>query len=146
MNSSHRKSDAQDDLEGVSHVSMSMDYGFLGERESEEQVLVSRERRHKMTRAVLVPRKGTEFLWIAKRQRAGHWGAGEGNRTSSPRGKPDRPGETASGRKPVQWDHRTCVGTRGRSGQNTEGCAGASHWDQSSARRTDTMLTNSLRT
>ena len=70
MNSSHRKSDAQDDLEGVFHVSMSMDYGFLGERESEEQVtpvLVSRERRHKMTRAVLVPRKGTEFLWIAKR-------------------------------------------------------------------------------
>ena len=40
------------------------------------------------------------------------------------RGKPDRPGETTSGRKPVQWDHRTCCGTRGPSGQNTEGCAG----------------------
>ena len=38
--------------------------------ESEEQVspvLVIRERRHKMTWAVLVPRKGTEFPWIAKR-------------------------------------------------------------------------------
>ena len=46
---------------------MSMDYGFLGERDSEEQVslvLVIRERRHKMTWEVLVPRKGTEFTWI----------------------------------------------------------------------------------
>ena len=44
--------------------------GFLGERDSEEQVtpvLAIRERRHKMTRAMLVPRKGTEFPWIAKR-------------------------------------------------------------------------------
>ena len=68
MNSPHRGSDAQDDLEGVPHVSM--DYGFLGEKESEEQVasvLVIRERRHKMTWAMLVPRKGTEFPWIAKR-------------------------------------------------------------------------------
>ena len=30
-------------------------------------VLVIRERRHKMTWAMLVPRKGTEFPWIAKR-------------------------------------------------------------------------------
>ena len=47
-----------------------MDSGFLGERESEEQVslvLVIRERRHKMTWAALVPRTGTEFPWIAKR-------------------------------------------------------------------------------
>ena len=70
VNAPHRKSDAQDDLEGVPHVSM--DYGFLGdlERESEEHVspvLVIRERRHKMTWAMLVPRKGTEFPWIAKR-------------------------------------------------------------------------------
>ena len=35
VNSPHRRSDAQDDLEGVSHVSM--DHGFLGEREAEEQ-------------------------------------------------------------------------------------------------------------
>ena len=52
----------------VPHVSM--DYGFLGERESEEHVslvLVIRERRHKMTWAMLVPRKGTEFTRIAKR-------------------------------------------------------------------------------
>ena len=68
MNAPHRRSDAQDDLEGVPHVSM--DYGFLGERESEEHVSpvqVIRERRHKMTWAMLVPRKGTEFPWIAKR-------------------------------------------------------------------------------
>ena len=63
-----RRSDPQDDLEGVLHVSM--DCGFLGERESEEQVapvLVIRERRPKMTWAMLVPRKRTEFPWSAKR-------------------------------------------------------------------------------
>ena len=62
VNAPHRRSDAQHDLEEVPHVSM--DYGFLGERESEGQVspvLVIRERRHKMTR------KGTEFTWIGKR-------------------------------------------------------------------------------
>ena len=50
VNSPHRGLDAQDDLEGVLHVSMGC--GFHGERESEEQVtrvLVIRERRHKMT-------------------------------------------------------------------------------------------------
>ena len=55
VNSPHRRSDAQDDLEGVPHVSR--DHGFLGERESEEQVspvLVILERRHKMTWAMLV--------------------------------------------------------------------------------------------
>ena len=47
---------------------VTMDYGFHGERVSEETlVLVIRERRHKMTWAMLVPRKGTEFPWIAKR-------------------------------------------------------------------------------
>ena len=57
MNSPHRRSDAQDDLEGVPFVSM--DNGSLGEKESEEQVtlvLVIRERRHKMTWAMLVAR------------------------------------------------------------------------------------------
>ena len=68
MNAPHRTSDAQDDLEEVPHVSM--DYGFFGERESEEQVslvLVIRERRHKMTWAMFVLRQGTEFPWIATR-------------------------------------------------------------------------------
>ena len=36
MNAPHRRSDTHDDLEGVLHVSM--DHGFLEERESEEQV------------------------------------------------------------------------------------------------------------
>ena len=52
MNSPHRRSDDQDDLERVLHVSR--DNGFLGEKESEEQVtpvLVIRER------TMLVPRK-----------------------------------------------------------------------------------------
>ena len=68
MNSPHRRSDAQDDLEGVLHVSM--DCGFAGEKESDEEVipvLVIREKRHKMTWAMLVPRRGTEFAWIARR-------------------------------------------------------------------------------
>ena len=68
VNAPHRRSNAQDDLDGVPHVSM--DYGFLGEKESEEQVsllLVIREWRHKMTWAMLVPRKGTEFPWVARR-------------------------------------------------------------------------------
>ena len=59
VNAPHRRSDAQDDLDGVPHVSM--DYGFPGERDSEEQVslvLVIHERRHKMTWAMLVPSKG----------------------------------------------------------------------------------------
>ena len=49
---------------------MPMDYGFLGDKESEDRVslvLVIWERRHKMPWATLVPRKGTEFPWIAKR-------------------------------------------------------------------------------
>ena len=57
MYAPHRRSDAKDDLEGVRHV-------FLGDRESEDRVspvLVIRERRRKMTWAMLVPRKGTEF-------------------------------------------------------------------------------------
>ena len=68
MNSPHEGSDPEDDVEGVPHVSK--DYVFFGERESEKQVypvLVIRERRHKMTWAMLVPRRRTEFPWIAKR-------------------------------------------------------------------------------
>ena len=64
----HKRSDAQDDLEEALHVSM--DFVFFGEKESEEQVtlvLVILERRQKMTWAMLVPRKGTEFPWIATR-------------------------------------------------------------------------------
>ena len=68
VNSPHWRSDAQDDMKGMLHVSM--DHGFFGEKESEELVmlvLVIRERTHKMTWAMLIPTKGTEFPWIAKR-------------------------------------------------------------------------------
>ena len=51
VNSPHRRSGAQDDLEGVPHV----------------LVLVIHERRHKMPWAMLAPRKGTEIPWIVKR-------------------------------------------------------------------------------
>ena len=144
VNAPHRRSDAQDDLEGVPHVPM--DCGFLGERESEEHVspeLVIRERRHKMTWAMLVPRKGTEFPWIAKRaarfiDQLGHNTVtlrcdnepGEGNRTSSPRRWSDCSREAAGGRQPVQWGHRTCGRTRCQPGQNIESCVRASHRNQ----------------
>ena len=36
VNAPHRRSDAQDHLKGVPHVST--DFGFLGERESEDRV------------------------------------------------------------------------------------------------------------
>ena len=49
--------DARMELEGVPHVSM----------EQVSLVLVIRERRPKMTWAMLVPRRGTEFPWIAKK-------------------------------------------------------------------------------
>ena len=62
VNLPHRRSDAQDDV--------SMDHRFLHERGFQEQVTpvpVIHERRHKMTWAMLVPRKESEFPWIAKR-------------------------------------------------------------------------------
>ena len=127
VNAPHRTSDAQDDLDGVPHVST--DYGFLRERDSEEKVspvLVIGERRHKMTWAMLVPRKGTVFPWIAKRaakfiDQLGHnrvtlrcdnepaiealareiaQARKEGNQPV-----PERP---PVGDRPVQWDHRAC--------------------------------------
>ena len=61
VNAPHQRSDAQDDLEGVPRVSMYC--GVLGEKKSEDRVslvLVIRERRDKMTWAMLVPRKATE--------------------------------------------------------------------------------------
>ena len=48
VSSTRRRPDAQDDVEGVVHLSL--DDGFFGEKESEEQVtlaLVIRERRTK---------------------------------------------------------------------------------------------------
>ena len=115
-----------------------------------------------MTWAMLVPRKGTEFLWIAKRgarfiDQLGHnrvtlrcdnepavealareigQARQEGSQTV-----PERPPVAES---PVQRDHRTCGGTRGRSGQNVESCVGASHWNQSPARRKDTVLAGGI--
>ena len=111
------RSGAQDDLEGVLHVSM--DDGLFGEKESEEQVtlvLVFRQRRHQMTWAMLVPRKETEFPWIGKRA-ARFIDQLLARETAQARQEgcqivPERPpvGE------PVQRNHRTHGGTRGRSG------------------------------
>ena len=69
VNAPHRRSDAQDDLKGVPHVCM--DCGFLGEKESEDhvsRVLVTRgTETQDYAWVILVPRKATEFCWIAKR-------------------------------------------------------------------------------
>ena len=94
-------------------------------KESEEQVsplLVIRERRHKMTWALLVPRKGTEFPWIAKRaakfiDQLGHnrvtlrcdnepaiEAVAMENRTSSRRRKPDGPRDR-------QWEKASPTGS-----------------------------------
>ena len=118
-------------------------------------MLVIRERRLQMTWAMLVPRKGTEFPWIATRSaklgpnrvtlRCDNEPTIEGNRTSLPCGKPDRSRETTIRGKPVQLDHRAHSGARGWSGQNTEGCAGAWHCDQSPARRKSTVLAGGIR-
>ena len=51
-------------LEMVPHVSM--DYGFLGDKESEEQITPMLVIRERTQHDVLVQRRGTEFPWIAK--------------------------------------------------------------------------------
>ena len=54
--SPHRRSDAQDELEGVLHVSV--DFGLFGEKKSEKQVstvLVVREKGNQIAWAMLVP-------------------------------------------------------------------------------------------
>ena len=159
VNAPHRRSDAQYDLEGVPHVSM--DYGFLGEKESDDRVspvLVIQERRHKMTWAMLVLRKGTEFLCIAKRaakfiDQLGHnrvtlrcdnepaiealareiaQARHEGSQTV-----PERPpvGESQS-----NGIIERAAGARCRPGQDIEGCTGSPHRRQSPARRKDIVL------
>ena len=117
VNSPHRRSDAHDDLEGLLHVSM--DRGFLGEKESEEQVtlvLFIRERRRKMTWAMLVPRRERKFTGLRREQRSSlisfcttelrttnqRSRRGKGNCTSSSR-RCQR--ESTSGREPFQRSH-----------------------------------------
>ena len=162
VNSPHRRSDAQDDLEGVFHVSM--DYGFLGEREAEEQVtpvLVIRERRLKMTWAMLVPRKGTEFPDCKREQRSSSTslgttesrsGATTSRRLRHCRGKSHKLAkmEARPSRRDHQWVKASPMGSSNVQwdscwqGQNTEGRAGASHWDQGPARRKDTLLAGGI--
>ena len=130
--------------------------GFLGEREFEEQVspvLVIRER---MTQDdvgnALVPRIGTEFPWIAKR--AARFTGQLGHNTLGCNSEPAieaLAGEIGRARqegsqtvKPVPWGHRTCGRTRCRPGQDTESCTGASHGDQSIARRKDIVLADGV--
>ena len=114
-NSSHRRSDPQDDLEGVLHVSM--DYGFLGGRESEEQVTLVRghprtetqddvgdagsKKRNGISLDSMESSEGSLTIsgsGATTSRRLRHW---RGKRTSSPRGKPECPGETTSGS--MQW-------------------------------------------
>ena len=93
--------------------------------------MLKREKSHKMTWAMLVPRRGAEFPRIAKASmfiaQLGHARVtlrcdnepaieafGNGTCTSSSRRKPDCARETTSGRGPVQRNHRTHGGTRGQ--------------------------------
>ena len=115
------------------------------ERESEEQVtlvLVIRERRHKMTWAMLVPRKGTTFPWIAKKaakfiDQLGH------NRVTL-RSAREIAQARLEGSFTVLESCRTWCGTLCRSGQNTESSAGTSKRGRSPARRKDTLLAGGI--
>ena len=96
-----------------------------------------------MTWAMLVPRKGTEFPWIAKRAAKFIDQRGHNRVTFRCDNEPANAAcarETASGRKSVQRDHGACGGPRCRPGQCNEGRTGAPHRGQSPARRKDIAL------
>ena len=130
---------------------MPMDSGIFGEKELEEQVTpIIRESSDKNSVAMLVPRKGTEISWIARRaakfiDQLGHnrvtlgcnneqaiealarrfaQARQEGSQTL-----PERPPVGESQPNGV----RTHGGARGWSGQNTESRIGASCWRESPA-------------
>ena len=133
----------------------------LVERESEDRVslvLVIRERRHKMTWAKLIPRKGTVFPLIAKRAakfidqlghnrvtlRCGNELAIEALAREIAQAHQEK-SQTVPGRPPVGESQSNgiierAVGPRCWSGQDTEGCTGASHCGQSPARRKGIVL------
>ena len=150
VNSPHGRSDAQDDLEGVPHVSM--DYGG-----QVKPMLVIREKRHIMTWVMLLPRRGTEFPRIAKRAAKFVDWLGHNRVTLRCDNEPAIEAvakETAQARQegsqtpvgePVQRSHRVHGGARGWPGQNTESCIGASCWRQSPARCKDTVLAGGVR-
>ena len=141
-----------------------MDHGFLGERESEEQVslvLVIRKWRHKMTWAMLVPRKGMEFPWIAKRASKFIDQLGHNRVTLRCDNEPaigvlaalareiaqarQEGSQTVPERPPVGESQpdgiiEGCSGARCRPGQDIEGCTGAPHRGQSPAQRKDIVL------
>ena len=107
-----------------------MDYGFLGEREQKEQVslvLVIRERRHRKMWAMLVPRTGTDFLWMAKRAAKSMVGTTVTLRCDSEpaiealarehaharqEGRQTVPERATGGRQPVQRNHRAATERR----------------------------------
>ena len=65
---SPHKGPATDD-DPAAHVSL--DHDFHNDKGSDDEaspMFVIRERRHKMTWAMLVPRKGTEISWVAKKR------------------------------------------------------------------------------
>ena len=70
-----------------------------------------------------------------RERRMCQWTVGFLERRNPRRRESDCTRETASERKSVQRDHPACGGARCRSGQDTEGCAGAPHRDQSPAPR-----------
>ena len=137
MNSPHRRSDAQEDTEGVLHVLT--DCGFLGERESEEQVAPVLEDdagdagSEKGNRTSLVAKRTAKFIdqfghntmtLRCVSQQSRHW-RGKSRRLVAREARLFR--RTASGRKSVQRGHRAHGGACGRPGQNTDGCVGAPH-------------------
>ena len=149
VNSPHRRSDAKDDSDGVFHVSMY--YEFVGEKDLKNRWLLCWPvKGDKMTWAMLVTRKGTEFPCDAERvakfiDQFGH------NRVTlrcvNELVTEALARETAQARQEgsqtVQRDHQwesqsngfieRTVELVGWSGQNAESCIGASYWCQSPA-------------
>ena len=149
----HRRSDAQDDLEGVPDVSM--DDGFLGERNRKSRCLLcwssangdTRRRepcwfreRERSSLESQREQRGSLINWdttgsrsdVTTSQRLKRWQREIGQaRQEGSQTVPERP---PVGGQPVQWSHRTCGRTRCRSAHNIESCLGASQKNQLAGR------------
>ena len=99
-----------------------------------------------MTWALLVPRKRTEYLWIAKRAARFIDQLRHSRVTLRCNNEPAIEALTRKIGQARQEgsQHRACSGTRGRPGQNTKGYAGTLHRGQSPAPRKDTVLVGGI--
>ena len=156
VNAPHRRSDAQDDLEGVPHVSVDCGFfwreGIRGSCEScaghpgtETQDDVGEagspelQREQRGSSNNMCTKKSRSSATTSRRLR--HW-RGRSHRLAKREARPSWRDHQWGKANPMisssaQWDSWLVS-------QNTEGCAGASQWDQNPARRKDTMLAGGI--